>query len=92
METKKIYIGNQVVDAIATLNSSYILNQSEPLMAVAVLKDVSVEGFSVEKGNKHIFSNFNVLLLKSTMMDEQKYEEWTDLIHRKLFKQIIPKL
>lgn len=49
METQKINIGNQIVDAIATLNSSYILNQSEPLMAVAVLKDVSVDGFSVEK-------------------------------------------
>ena len=91
METQKINIGNQMVDAIATLNSSYILNQSEPLMAVAVLKDVSVDGFSVEKGNKHIFSNFNVLLIRSTMMDEQRYAEWTDLIHRKIFKETLKK-
>lgn len=65
---------------LGTLNSGYILNQSEPLLAVAT-KDKSQKTYQ----NLHSFeikeyNDFNVLLFRNLHHDEKRYVQWIDLI------------
>jgi len=62
---------------LATLNSGYIMNQSEPQLAIALRKDdVFLDDF-VEKEE---FNDFTVYFYRSKQYDEKRYKEWIDLI------------
>lgn len=80
METRKINIWNQEVDAIATFHSTYIMNQSDPLTAVAVRAGTVVKGWSKEEGNLLSFDGFDVLLFRSLVFDQERFDQWIELI------------
>ena len=62
---------------LGTLNSGYIMNQSEPQLAVAFRKNDVFTGDFFEKEE---FNDFTVYLFRSKQYDEKRYKEWIDLI------------
>jgi hypothetical protein len=68
---------NIIMKPLATLNSGYILNQSEPLLAIALRKSEEFTDSFIEKEE---YNEFTVYLKRSKQFDTERYQKWIDLI------------